>query len=166
MVIIKCYPLSCISIGCTHSPSVVSLWPTETTQHAPLNLQPVVIKGWTQSATILWRLNNAQLVLRGPKCAKKISPTPLHHHQPYPIKQVKMDPCFHVVYAKFWHYHLNGAAEIIRLIRPGNIFPISYCPILESCGHCHPTFLFSADRSDTLCGLRCVCVWGRGGGCT
>ncbi len=60
-----------------------------------------------------WRLNDAQLVLRGPKCAKKISPTPLHHHhQPEPLRQGRMDPCFHVLYAKFWPYHLNAAAEI------------------------------------------------------
>ncbi len=43
----------------------------------------------------LWRLNKAQLVLRGPKCAKKISPTPLHHHQqPEPLRQGRMDPSF------------------------------------------------------------------------
>ncbi len=52
----------------------------------------VVIKGWTWSATI--------------------SPAPLHHHhQPEPLRQGRMDPCFHVLYAKFWLYHLN-AAEI------------------------------------------------------
>ncbi len=61
----------------------------------------------------LWHLNNAQLVLRGPKCAKKISPTPLHHqYQPEPLRRGRMDPCFHVRYAKFWPYHLNVTAEI------------------------------------------------------
>ncbi len=61
----------------------------------------------------LWCLNNAQFVLRGPKCAKKIFPTPLHHHkQPEPLRQGRMDPCFHVLYAQFWPYHLNPAAEI------------------------------------------------------
>ncbi len=46
----------------------------------------------------LWRLNDAQLVQRGPKCAKKISPTSLHqHHQPEPLRQGRMDPCFHVL---------------------------------------------------------------------
>ncbi len=57
------------------------------------------------------RLNDAQLVLRCPKCAKKISPHH-HHHQPEPLRQGRMDPCFHVLYAKFWPYHLNVAAEI------------------------------------------------------
>ncbi len=33
-----------------------------------------------------WCLNNAQLVLRSPKCAKKIPPTPLHH-QSEPLRQ-------------------------------------------------------------------------------
>ncbi len=46
-------------------------------------------------------LNDAQLVIRGPKCAKIISPTPLHHHQSEPLRQGRMDPCFHVLYAKF-----------------------------------------------------------------
>ncbi len=42
-----------------------------------------------------------------------IFPTPLHHHhQPEPLRQVRMDPCFHVLYAKFRPYHLNVAAEI------------------------------------------------------
>ncbi len=69
--------------------------------------------GQQQYSGRLWHLNNAQLVLRGPKCAKKISPTPLHHHQqPEPLRQGRMDPCFLVLYAKFWPYHLNVAAEI------------------------------------------------------
>ncbi len=47
------------------------------------------------------------------KCAKKISPTPLHHHQqPEPLRQGRIDQCFHVLYTKFGPYHLNVAAEI------------------------------------------------------
>lgn len=34
----------------------------------------------------------------GPKCNKKISPTPLHHQQPEPLMHGRMDLCFHVVY--------------------------------------------------------------------
>ncbi len=61
----------------------------------------------------LWCLKDAQLVLRGQNCGKKISPTPLHHHhQPEPWRQGRMDPCFHVLYAKFGPYHLNVAGEI------------------------------------------------------
>ena len=41
----------------------------------------------------------------GTKYAKKISPTPWHHHhQPEPLRQGRIDPCFHVVYDKFWSY--------------------------------------------------------------
>ncbi len=75
----------------------------------------LVIKGWTwqqQYSGRLWRLNNAQLVQRGPKCTKKRSPTPLHHHQPEPLRQGRMDPCFLIIYAKFWLYHLNVTTEI------------------------------------------------------
>ncbi len=52
-------------------------------------------------------LNNAQLVLSGPKCAKKISLPP----PAWTLRQGRMDPRFHVLYAKFWPYHLNVAAE-------------------------------------------------------
>ncbi len=69
--------------------------------------------GQQQYSGLLWRLNNTQMAIRGQKCAKNISPTPLHHHhQPEPLSQDRMDPCFHVLYAKFWPYHLNAAAEI------------------------------------------------------
>ncbi len=47
------------------------------------------------------RLNDVQLVLRGPKCNKTISTTPLHHHKPEPLLQSRMDPRFHVFYVKF-----------------------------------------------------------------
>lgn len=36
---------------------------------------------------MLWILNNAELVLRGPKCVKKISPTQLNNQQPEPLIQ-------------------------------------------------------------------------------
>jgi len=54
-------------------------------------------------------LINAQLVLRGPKCAKIKSHTPLQHQQPEPLIQGRIDPCFYVIYIKFWLNHLNVA---------------------------------------------------------
>ncbi len=88
--------------------------------------------GQQQYSGRLWCLNDAQLVLRGPKCAKKISPRPLHHHhQPEPLRQGRLDPCFHFLYAKFWPYHLNIAAEI-ETHQNRQRFSIFYCPILVS----------------------------------
>ncbi len=59
-------------------------------------------EGQQQYSGRLWCLNDAQLVLRGPKCAKKIITTPLHHHpQPEALRQCRMDPFFNVLYAKF-----------------------------------------------------------------
>ncbi len=70
---------------------------------------------------------------KGPKVCQEISPTPLlhHHHQPEPLRQGRMDPCFHVLYAKFWSYHLNVAAEI-KTHQTRQRFSIFYCPILVS----------------------------------
>ncbi len=53
-----------------------------------------------------WHLNDAQLV---PKCAKKISPTTLHHHllQPEPLIHGRMDPCFHVIKWNVIHWILS-----------------------------------------------------------
>ncbi len=79
-------------------------------------LYTVVIKGWTWSATILRSavaFKRCSIGTKGPKVCPKISPTPLHHHhQPEPLRRGRMDPCFHVLYTKFWPYHLNFAAEI------------------------------------------------------
>ncbi len=51
---------------------------------------------------------------KGPKVCQENTPhTPLHHHQqPKPLRQGRTDPCFHVLYCKFWRYHLNVAAAI------------------------------------------------------
>ncbi len=64
--------------------------------------------GQQQYSGLLWCLNDTQMAIKGPKCAKNISPTPLHHHhQPEPLRRDRMHPCFHVLYSKFWPYHLK-----------------------------------------------------------
>ncbi len=56
----------------------------------------VVIKGWTCSATILRLAVAFKRCSFGTKCAKKTSPTPLHHphHQPEPLRQGRMIHAF------------------------------------------------------------------------
>ncbi len=100
--------------------------------------------------------NDAQLVLRGQKCAKKLSPASLHHHhQSEPSRQGRIDPCFHVLYTKFWLYHLNDAVEIethqtrqrfSNLLLSNFGEPVWICLVSLR-------FLFLADRSGTRCGL-------------
>lgn len=59
----------------------------------------------------LWRLNDAQLVLRDLKGAMKYLSTSLHHHyQPELSIKARMDPYFDFVYAKFCPYHSNVSA--------------------------------------------------------
>ncbi len=45
-------------------------------------------------------------------CQENIPQTLHHQHQPEPLRQGRMNPCFHVLYTKFWPHHLNVAAEI------------------------------------------------------
>lgn len=62
---------------------------------AESSLQKIVHCGHQRHSFRLWHLNNAQLILKGPKSVKKISPTPLsQHHQPEALIQSTMHPCF------------------------------------------------------------------------
>ncbi len=114
----------------------------------------VVIKGWTWSETILRYAVAFKRCSIGMKCAKKNSPRPLHHHhQPDPLRQGRIDPCFHVLYAKFWPYHLNVAAEIETHQTRQRFSNLLFFQFWEACANCILRFLFLADRSGTRCGL-------------
>ncbi len=88
--------------------------------------------GQQQHPSRLWCLSDAQLVLRGPKCSKKISPEPLHHHQPEPFI-FRMCPCIHVV------------API--LILPPTFFQSSIVKFWWACANCSLSFMFLASIS-------------------
>ncbi len=56
-------------------------------------------------------------------------------------------PYFHVLYAKFWPYHMNVAADQVTF------FQSSIVQFWWACASCSLRFLFLADRSGTRCGL-------------
>jgi len=109
-------------------------------------------KGWSGR---LWHLNDARLVLRGPQCGKKISLTPLHHHQPETFIQGRMDPYLYVVYAKFWPYHLNVSAEI-QTHQTRQCFCFFFVQFWWARVNYSLSFLFLADRSGSQC---VVIIW-------
>ncbi len=93
--------------------------------------------------------------------------TPLHHHhQPEPFIQGRMDPCFHVVYAKFWPYHLNVTAEMETCPTKQTFFSLLFnfgepVWIVASISRVAPGVVFcccspSASRFDMMCVQRCT----------
>ncbi len=89
----------------------------------------------------------------GTKCAKKISPTPLHHHQPEPLRQGRMDPCFHVLYAKFWLKPSECRSRNGGSSDQATFFQSSIVQFWWACVNCILRVLFLSDRSGTRCGL-------------
>ncbi len=126
-------------------------------------LMEVAIKRWvhcshkgmdmvSNNTQVSCGLNDAQLVLRGPKCAKKTSPTPLHHHQPEPLRQSRMDPCFHVLSpnsdptSECCSRNLDSSDQ-------ATFFQSSIIQFWWACANFGLCFLFLADRSGTRWGL-------------
>ncbi len=60
-----------------------------------------------------------------------------------------MDPCFHILYAKFCPYHLNVTAEIEAHQTWQRFFQSSIVQFWWACANCSLRFLFLADRSGT-----------------
>lgn len=83
---------STISQRCSselRSDDLETIWVQRTHRQPSEDGSPVVIKGWAQ----LWCLKDAELVLRSPKYATKISPPPLHHRQqPEPLREGRTEP--------------------------------------------------------------------------
>lgn len=71
----------------------------------------VVVSCWTQPSEdgTLWQLCSISTILRSRNCAKKISPTPLHHQPETLARKIHVFLSF-----TFLHFHLKVAAEIER----------------------------------------------------
>jgi len=81
--------------------------------------------------TLAVAFKQSSIGTKRPKVCQENILTPLHHQKPEPLMQGRMDSFFHVVQAKF---SLNVCLLSKSRLRPGNVFPVFYCPILVS--HC------------------------------
>ncbi len=100
-----------------------------------------------------WCLNDAQLVLMDPKCAKKIPPTPLHHHhQPEPLRQGRMIHAF-----MFFTPNSDPTSECCSRNQDSSdqatFLQSSIVQFWWVCVNCILRVLFLSDRSGTRCGL-------------
>jgi len=126
-------------------------WPSEDWYCGPKGVD--MVSNNTQAGC---DINDAQLVLRGQKCAKKTSPHTIIPPPPAWTNDKRQDGSMHhVVYPKFGSYHLNAAAEIKthQTIHFSN-------PLLSNFGEPVPIIASvscsTADRSVTCC-VFCCC---------
>lgn len=88
----------------------VDMWFLSWSKQRSENGYTLFIKGWTWLVTIFRCLNDALLILRGPRGANK-SPPHTYHYTTTPV-----------VYTKFWSYNLNVATQI-------KTHQIKQCPV-------------------------------------
>ncbi len=125
----------------------------------------VVIKGWhgqQQYSGRLWHLNDAKLVLRRPKCAKKTSITPPPAAWTIETRQdgsmLSWSLCQILTLPSEWRSRNRDSSDQEAFLQS------SIVQFRWSCVNCILRFLFLADRSGTRCGLLllesiCFRVW-------
>ncbi len=74
---------------------------------------------------------------------------PPHHYTTTSLNRWVKDPCFHVLYVKFWPYHLNVAAEIKTHQTRQRFSNL----LLSNFGEPVRIVASVSDRSSTRCGL-------------
>ncbi len=100
----------------------------------------------------LWRLNDAQLVLRGPKCAKKISPT----HYTTTTSSLNQDGS--MLSCSFCQILTLPSECRSRNRDSSDQATFSRSSMVQfwwACANCSLRFLFLADRSSTQCDFCC-----------
>ncbi len=111
----------------------------------------LVIKGWTwqqQYSGRLWRLNNAQLVLRGPKCTKKSTPPPawtVETRQDGSMLSYYL--CQILTLPSECHNRNRDSSD------KATFFKSSIVQFWGACANWSLCFLFLTERSDTRYGL-------------
>ncbi len=69
------------------------------------------------------------MILRDPKCAKKIPPHIITPPPAWTVETRQDDPCFHVLYTKFWPIWMSQQKS--RLIRVINLLLSSFVSLCE-----------------------------------
>lgn len=76
---------------------------------------------------------------------------------------IRLDGCFHVVYAKFWPYHLNFTAKITSRQTKWHfcnfLLSVEICFLLSAGSSGNHSLVFCCSGADVLCTHRCSSLY-------